>query len=78
MIRASRGTGYCGEMRPAISPPLRMDTGSDSVEYTDSTVAAEIAYFYAVLALSQNVDGEQSTTVSVTTQAAPEPKKEKR
>ena len=33
------------------------DTGSDSVEYTDSTVAAEIAYFYAVLALSQNVDG---------------------
>ena len=51
------------------------DTGSDSVEYTDSTVAAEIAYFYAVLALSQNVDGEQSATVSVTTQAAPEPKK---
>ncbi len=52
------------------------DTGSDSVEYTDSTVAAEIAYFYAVLALSQDrVDGAQSTTVSVTTQAAPEPKK---
>ena len=51
------------------------DTGSDSVEYTDSTVAAEIAYFYAVLALSQNVDGEQSATVGVTTRAAPEPKK---
>ena len=51
------------------------DTGSDSVEYTDSTVAAEIAYFYAVLALSQDVDGAQSATVSVTTQAEPEPKK---
>ena len=53
------------------------DTGSDSVEYTDSTVAAETAYHYAVLALSQNVDGAQSATVGVTTQAAPEPKKEK-
>ena len=53
------------------------DTSNDSVEYTDSTVAAEIAYFYAVLALSQNVDGAQSATVSVTTRAAPEPKKEK-
>ena len=51
------------------------DTGSDSVEYTDSTVAAETAYHYAVLALSQSVDGAQSTTVSVTTRAAPEPKK---
>ena len=51
------------------------DTGSDSVEYTDSTVAAETAYHYAVLALSQNVDGSQSATVGVTTQAAPEPKK---
>ena len=53
------------------------DTGSDSVEYTDSTVAAETAYFYAVLALSQNVDGAQSATVDVTTRAAPEPKNEK-
>ena len=52
------------------------DTGSDSVEYTDSTVAAEIAYFYAVLALSQNADGAQSAEVGVTTRAAPEPKKE--
>ena len=51
------------------------DTGSNSVEYTDSTVAAETAYHYAVLALSQNVEGEQSATVGVTTQAAPEPKK---
>ena len=51
------------------------DTGSNSVEYTDSTVAAETAYHYAVLALSQDVDGAQSATVSVTTRAAPEPKK---
>ena len=51
------------------------DTGSDSVEYTDSTVAAETTYVYAVLALSQNVDGAQSATVGVTTRAAPEPKK---
>ena len=54
---------------------IAQDTGSDSVEYTDSTVAAETAYHYAVLALSQNVDGAQSATVSVTTRAAPEPKK---
>ena len=45
------------------------------MEYADSTVAAETAYHYAVLALSQDVDGAQSTTVSVTTRAAPEPKK---
>ena len=38
-------------------------------------MAAETAYHYVVLALSQNVEGEQSATVGVTTQAAPEPKK---
>ena len=54
---------------------ITQDTGNDNVEYADSTVAAETAYHYAVLALSQDVDGAQSTTVSVTTRAAPEPKK---
>ena len=54
---------------------IAQDTENATAEYTDSTVAAETAYHYAVLALSQDVDGAQSTTVSVTTRAAPEPKK---
>ena len=52
------------------------DTDSDSVEYTDSTVAAEIAYFYAVLALSQDRDGAQSAALSVTTPAEPSENKD--
>ena len=52
------------------------DTDSDSVEYTDSTVAAEIAYFYAVLALSQDGDGAQSAALSVTTPAEPSENKD--
>ena len=49
------------------------DTGSASAEYTDSIVAAETTYHYAVLALSRNVDGAQSATISVTTPAEPPP-----
>ena len=47
------------------------DTGSTGTEYTDSTVAVETTYYYAVLALSQDGDGQQSDTVRATTPAAP-------
>ena len=46
------------------------DTGSVGTEYTDTTVAAETSYFYAVLALSQDGDGAQSATISAITPAA--------
>ena len=36
------------------------DTGNAGTEYTDTTVAAETTYHYAVLALSQDGDGAQS------------------
>ena len=49
------------------------DTGSTGTEYTDTTVAAETAYYYEVLALSPDGDGVQSATASVTTPAAPQP-----
>ena len=52
---------------------LAQDTGSAGTEYTDSTVAAETTYYYAVLALSQNGDGAQSATVSATTPTEPQP-----
>ena len=50
---------------------IEADTASASAEYTDTTVAAETTYFYAVLALSADGDGAQSTALSVTTPAAP-------
>ena len=46
---------------------IAQDTGSAGAEYTDSTVAAETTYHYAVLALSQDGDGAQSATASATT-----------
>ena len=49
------------------------DTGSAGTEYTDTTVAAETTYHYAVLALSQDSAGSQSAAISVTTPAAPGP-----
>ena len=49
------------------------DTGSTGTEYTDTTVAAETAYYYEVLALSPDGDGVQSATASVTTPWAPQP-----
>ena len=52
---------------------IEEDTGNIDVEYTDSTVAAETTYYYAVLALSQDGDGVQSTTVSTTTPAEAQP-----
>ena len=52
---------------------IETDTGSASTEYTDATVAAETTYFYAVLALSSDGDGPQSSAISATTPAAPPP-----
>ena len=52
---------------------IETDTGSASTEYTDATVAAETTYFYAVLALSADGDGPQSSAISATTPAAPPP-----
>ena len=52
---------------------IEADTGSASTEYTDTTVAAETTYFYAVLALSSDGDGPQSSAISATTPAAPPP-----
>ena len=57
---------------------IAADTGSTGTEYTDSTVAAETAYHYAVLALSPDGGGAQSTTASATTPAEPGSKKENR
>ena len=51
---------------------IAADTGSTGTEYTDSTVAAETAYHYAVLALSPDGGGAQSTTASATTPAEPD------
>ena len=52
---------------------IEADTESASTEYTDATVAAETTYFYAVLALSADGDGAQSSAISATTPAAPRP-----
>ena len=52
---------------------IQADTGSASTEYTDAAVNPETTYHYAVLALSLDGDGPQSSTVSATTPAAPRP-----
>ena len=52
---------------------LVQNTGNTDTEYIDSTVAAETAYHYAVLALSQDGDGAQSAALSTTTTAEPQP-----
>ena len=52
---------------------IAQNTGNTTVEYTDSTAAAETTYHYAVLALSQDGDGARSTTVSATTPAEAQP-----
>ena len=49
------------------------DSGSTSTQYTDSSVAAETAYVYAVQALSPDGNGARSETTTVTTTAAPPP-----
>ena len=49
------------------------DSGSTSTQYTDSSVAAETDYAYAVQALSPDGDGAQSETTNVTTTAPPPP-----
>ena len=43
---------------------IEADTESAGAEYTDTTVAAETTYHYAVLALSADGDGAQSTAPS--------------
>ena len=50
---------------------IQANTGSPSTSYTDSTVEPETTYHYAVLAMSQDGDGPQSST-SVTTPAEPQ------
>ena len=65
--RILRGTN------PNSLSTIAQDTGSTTVEYTDTTVAAETTYHYAVLALSQDGDGARSTTVSATTPAKAQP-----
>ena len=52
---------------------IEADTGSNNTEYTDATVKPETIYHYAILALSQDGDGAESSTVSVTTPAEPQP-----
>ena len=50
---------------------LTEDTGSSDLSYTDSTVAAETTYAYAIKARNADGLGPQSDAVSVTTPAAP-------
>ena len=57
---------------------IAQDTGSAGAEYTDSTVAAETTYHYAVLALSADGDGAQSNTASATTPAPPKKREDNR
>ena len=52
---------------------IESNTESPSTAYTDTTVAAETSYHYAVIALSQDGSGDQSATFSVTTPAEPQP-----
>ena len=53
---------------------IQADTRNNRTEYEDDTVAADTTYHYAVIAMSQDGDGAQSTTISATTTAAPAPK----
>ena len=64
--RVRRGTSADG------LSTIEADTASTSAQYTDSTVAAETTYHYAVQALSQDGDGAQSTVISTTTPAEPQ------
>ena len=53
---------------------IQADTRNNRTEYEDDTVAADTTYHYAVIAMTQDGDGTQSTTISATTTAAPAPK----
>ena len=53
---------------------INSDTGSNATEYEDDTVAPETTYHYAVMALSADGAGPQSSTISATTTAAPKSK----
>ena len=48
---------------------IQDDTGSTSTEYTDATVEPETTYQYAILAMSQDGDGDQSPAIIITTPA---------
>ena len=66
--RVRRGTSADG------LSTIEADTASTSAQYTDSTVAAETTYHYAVQALSANGDSPQSGSTSATTPEAPKSK----
>ena len=51
---------------------IQADTGSPGTNYTDSTVEPETIYHYAVIALSQDGEGPQSSAMSVTIPAEPQ------
>ena len=53
---------------------IEENTGSNATEYEDDTVAPETTYHYAVMALSADGAGPQSSTISATTTAAPKSK----
>ena len=53
---------------------IQADTRNNRTEYEDDTVAPDTTYHYAVIAMTQDGDGTQSTTISATTTAAPAPK----
>ena len=53
---------------------IQPDTRNNRTEYEDDTVTADTTYHYAVIAMTQDGDGTQSTTISATTTAAPAPK----
>ena len=55
---------------------INSDTESNATEYQDDTVVPETTYHYAVLALSADGDGAQSTAISATTPAAPKSKEQ--
>ena len=50
---------------------IKANTDDASTEYQDDNVAPETLYHYAILAISQDGDGPQSPTFSITTPAEP-------
>ena len=68
-------TGYRVLRGPdADSLSTLSNTQSDSTSFTDSTVEPDTSYHYAVVALSQDGNSVQSSTLSATTPAAPKSK----
>ena len=67
-------TGYQVWRGPKASglKVLVADTGSGDNRYLDDTVTAETTYHYAINAINASGTGQQSDTVSATTQAPPQ------